>query len=216
VQLDGSDSYDPGDATNFQWTQTGGPSVALSSAAAAQPAFTAPAGAATLTFQLVVTDGQFTSTPSNVTITVTPASADVAPLATVTASSQNTATGQLAIKAVDGVAAGYPGASTHEWATVGGVAGSWLNLAWTSPQTISRVVLYDRPNLNDQITSATLTFSNGVSVAVPALNNNGTATTVTFPSVTTSSLLMSVVAVSWSTMNVGLAEIQVFPTKLSN
>jgi hypothetical protein len=75
---------------------------------------------------------------------------------------------------------------------------------------MSKVVLYDRPNANDQITGATLTFSDGSTVQVPALNNDGTATTVTFPAKTTTSLKVTVTSVSASTQNVGLSEIQAF------
>ena len=216
VQLDGSGSVDPGGNPSYQWTQTSGPAVTLSSATAVKPTFTAPASSATLTFQLVVSDGSLTSQPSTVTITVTAPSNNLAPSATVTASSQNTSTGQLAVKAVDGVVDGYPGDYTREWATVGGKVGSWLELAWSSAQTVQTVVLYDRPNLNDQITAATLTFSNGSSVSVPALNNNGSATTVTLSTpVTTTSLLMTVNSVKSTTQNIGLAEIQVFPPQTS-
>ena len=80
--------------------------MTLSSATAVKPTFTAPATAATLTFQLVVNNGTTSSAPSSVGITVTP---DVAMLATATASSQNTATGQTAAKAIDGVVDGYQG-----------------------------------------------------------------------------------------------------------
>ena len=215
VQLDGSGSVDPGGKPSYQWTQTGGYTVALSSATAVKPTFIAPT-AGTYTFQLVVSDGSVSSQPSTVTITVTAPSNNLAPSATVTASSQNTSTGQLAVKAVDGVVDGYPGDYTREWATVGGGVGSWLNLGWASAQTIQTVVLYDRPNLNDQITAATLTFSNGSSVSVPALNNNGSATTVNLSSpVTTTSLLMTVNSVKATTQNIGLAEIQVFPPQTS-
>ncbi len=212
VQLDGSGSYDPGTNTSYQWTQTAGPSVTLSSATAVKPTFTAPSSATTITFQLVVSDGSSSSQASSVTITVNAATTNIAPLATVTASSQDTATGQTAAKAVDGVIDGYPGNYLAEWATTGGVAGSWLNLAWSSPQTINEVILYDRPNLSDQVTGGTLTFSDGSTVNVPALNNDGSATTVTFPAKTTTSLLFTVTSVSSTTQNVGLAEIQVYPS----
>lgn len=134
---------------------------------------------------------------------------NVAPTATVTASSENAAYGQQAAAAVDGVIAGWPADPTAEWATVGGRAGSWLKLAWATPHTLDKVTLYDRPNLLDQVTGGTLTFSDGTTVPVPALHNDGTATTVTFPPLTTSSVLFTATSVSASTQNVGLAEIQV-------
>jgi len=134
----------------------------------------------------------------------------VAPLATVTASSENTSTGQLAVKAVDGSTAGYPGDYTHEWATNGQGVGAWLNLAWASPQTLTSISLFDRPNLNDQIIGATITFSDGSSLPVGTLPNDGSALTLTFPAKTVTSLKLTVTAVSATTRNVGLAEIQTF------
>ncbi len=74
-----------------------------------------------------------------------------------------------------------PGDYTKEWATNGGGAGSWLKLTWSSPVTLATIVLFDRPNLNDQITSATLTFSNGTQIPVGALPNDGSALTVNVP-----------------------------------
>jgi hypothetical protein len=212
VQLDGSGSFDPNGTPTYLWTQTAGPAVTLSSASAVQPTFSAPGTSATLTFRLVVSDGSLISPASSVTITVTAPVPDIARQATVTASSQNTSTGQLATSAIDGVIDGYPGDYTKEWATVGGGAGSWLNLAWSSAQTINKVVLYDRPNANDQITGGTLTFSDGSTVPVPSLNNDGTATTITFPAKTTTSLKLTVTSVGANTQNIGLSEIQVYPS----
>ncbi|HZS46304.1 MAG TPA: PIG-L family deacetylase [Blastocatellia bacterium] len=138
----------------------------------------------------------------------TGSSTNVALNATVTASSQNINTGQTAAKAIDGVIDGYPNDYTKEWATVGGGPGSWLKLTWSSSQTINKVVLYDRPNLDDQVLAATMVFSDGSSIPVGALNNDGTATTVTFPSKTITSLTFTVNNSAGS--NTGLAEIQVF------
>lgn len=72
VTLDGSGSFDPGgDALTYQWTQTGGAAVTLSSDTVMAPAFTAPGAAGPLTFRLVVSDGTGPSSPAHATVTVT-------------------------------------------------------------------------------------------------------------------------------------------------
>lgn len=136
------------------------------------------------------------------------AASNVAPGAAVSVSSENAATGQQGVKAVDGSAAGYPADATREWATTGGGAGSWIALKWPKPVTVDRVVLFDRPNANDQVLSGTLAFSDGTSVPVGQLANDGAATTVTFPARSVTSLRFTVGSVSGSTANVGLAELQ--------
>ncbi len=215
VQLNGSGSSDPGgNSLTYQWTQTGGTAVTLSSATVVSPTFTAPASSASLTFQLVVNNGQTSSSPNSVTITVggSSASTDLALSASATASSQNVSTGQTAAKAIDGVVGGYPGDHTVEWATVGGGVGSWLKLTWTSAQTFDTIVLYDRPNSSDQITGGNIQFSDGSSIAVGALPNDGSAYTLSFAAKTATSLQLNITSVSASTVNVGLAEIQVYDT----
>ena len=76
VTLDGSKSYDPnGHSLTFSWLQlAGGPVVTLSSDNKAKPTFTAPLVKDTtnLTFQLIVNNGNAGSSPSVVSITVTP------------------------------------------------------------------------------------------------------------------------------------------------
>ncbi|MCU1400253.1 MAG: putative N-acetylglucosaminyl phosphatidylinositol deacetylase, partial [Acidimicrobiales bacterium] len=140
------------------------------------------------------------------------ASTNIAPSATATASSQNTSTGQTAAKAIDGVIDGWPGDYTREWATNGGKANSWIKLTWPTAVNLDKVVLYDRPNTNDQITKATLLFSNGTTVAVGALVNSGTATTITFTARSVTSVRLTVNSVKSSTVNVGLAELQAWGT----
>ena len=218
VQLNGSASKDPNNSPlTYQWTQTAGPSVTLTNAITAYPSFIAPSGLThdqALTFQLTVNDGTFSSSADLVNIMVHAAnpSPNVAPNASVTASSQNTANDQLAVKAVDGVIDGYPGDYTREWATTGQGAGAWIMLTWSNPYIVDRVMLYDRPNGSDQILSATLSFSDGSTVAVGPLDNSGKAVEITFAPRTTSSVKLTVSSVSSSTGNVGLAEFKVFGT----
>jgi hypothetical protein len=71
VILNGSGSSDPdNDPLTFAWTQIVGSTVTLSDPTAANPTFTAPSGADTLRFQLIVNDGEVNSDPAMVTITV--------------------------------------------------------------------------------------------------------------------------------------------------
>ena len=163
----------------------------------------------TVTFTNTTNGSGNTTRAVNLAVT-TAQTPNIAPLATVTASTQNTATGQTADKAVDGVIDGYPGDYTREWATTGQGVGAWLNLAWSASYSVTQVVLYDRPNLDDNITSATLAFSDGSSIVVGPLNNNGTATTYSFPARVVTGLRMTVTGVSSSTGSVGLSEIQVY------
>lgn len=100
--------------------------------------------------------------------------------------------------------------SLAQWASGTGV-GATLTLTWPYSITVTQVVLYDRPNLNDQITGGVLTFSDGTSVAVGSLNNDGSATVINLATpVTTSSLRFAVTSVSDSTGSAGLAEMQVY------
>ncbi|MGA9761392.1 MAG: PKD domain-containing protein, partial [Gaiellaceae bacterium] len=211
VQLQGATSFDPYNKTlTYQWTQTSGTTVSLSSHTVANPDFTAPASADALTFKLTVNDGTASSTDS-VTVAVVANTANIAGLATPTASSGYDANGQGADKAIDGYTDGEPnGDPEHEWATIGGKAGSWLQLNWSSPQAIDHIVLFDRPNPDDQITGATLTFSSGGSVTVPSLANDGSPVTIDFPARTTTSVRLTINSVSSTTLNIGLAEIEVW------
>lgn len=130
-----------------------------------------------------------------------------------TASSWSAATSQTPDKAIDGVIGGYTesgGDYTKEWASNGETAGAWLSLTWSSPVTINRLVLNDRPNLNDQILGGTVAFSDGSNVTISALNNDGSDTTVSIAQRTVSSLKLTVTKTSSTTLNIGLSEIRAY------
>ncbi len=91
---------------------------------------------------------------------------------------------------------------------MGGGAGSWVALSWGAVVTVDRVVLFDRPNGDDEVVSGRLVFSDGSVVPVGAVSVAGT--TVSFPAVSTRSVRFEVTGVSASTRNVGLAEFQVW------
>ncbi len=214
VLLDGSASTDSnGTSLSYQWTQIQGSTVTLSNATSATPSFTTPSGlnaAQVLVFQLTVYDGQLYSFPTTVSVTVLSTSkyVNIAPLASPTASSQNSSTGQLATKAIDGIIGGCPGNCTAEWASAGQLAGAWLNLSWPQYYIVNKIVLFDMPNLNEQILSATVSFSDGSTIAVGPLTNSGSGDEYTFPAKRTNSLKLTVGQANGS--SIGLAEIQLF------
>ena len=74
ITLDGSASADAdNDALTYRWTQTAGTTVTLSDPAAISPTFSyLPSAVETLTFQLIVNDGQVDSVASLVDVEITP------------------------------------------------------------------------------------------------------------------------------------------------
>jgi hypothetical protein len=101
--------------------------------------------------------------------------------------------------------------SVSQWATNHEAVGAILTLKWSSPVTLSQLILYDRPNVDDQITGALVTFG-GSTLAVPSLTNDGSGVTVNFASpVSGDTLVFTVTSTSSTTSNVGLSEIQCFP-----
>jgi len=143
-----------------------------------------------------------TNTPT-ATPTAPPSPTNVAPSATVSVSSQYNSN-FAGPKAVDGVIGQW---GTGEWASAGQLT-PWIQLSWASPQIVDRIRLYDRPNLTDQVNAGILTFSDGSSVCVGALPNNGTLYEVTFAPKTVTWTKLNVN--SGYGYNVGLSEFQVF------
>jgi LmbE family N-acetylglucosaminyl deacetylase len=135
---------------------------------------------------------------------------NVAAAAVVTASSDDTVGHRPAVNAVDRAPIGFTAAPGSEWATSGGRTGSWIKLGWPAAQRLASIVLHDRPNTRDRVTAGTLTFSDGSTVEVGALPDEGAALVVRFAPRTVTGVRFTVTGVSTSTRNVGLAELQAF------
>jgi hypothetical protein len=123
VTLNGAGSSDgDGDTLTYQWTQTSGPPVTLSSSTAANPTFTTPIGGAqvqTISFDLVVSDGITSSAADSVTISVNP---NAAPVANAGVDQGPINTGQTVT--LDGTGSTDPdnNALTYQWTQVSGPA----------------------------------------------------------------------------------------------
>ncbi len=107
---------------------------------------------------------------------------------------------------VDGIIGQW---NTGEWAS-NGELNPWVNLAWSSPHTVNKIVLYDRVNTTDWAPGGLLTFSDGSTVTVTGIDNAGAAKTVTFTNKTITWVNFQVQG--GSGQNVGLSEFQVFDT----
>ena len=129
---------------------------------------------------------------------------NIAPLATVTVSSEDTARGQTG----EGVADGRPDAS--EWSSAGEGAGAWITLTWEHPATVTEIDLYDRPDPVDNVLSGTLTFDDASVIPVRALPAGGSPEHVTFPPKTIRSVTFRIDQAQGR--NAGLGEIMVMGT----
>lgn len=105
----------------------------------------------------------------------------------------------------------------REW-TAKGTVGEWIKLDWgKTPVTTDKIILYDRANTKDQVTSGTLFFSDGSSVKVGKLQNDGQAgTVITFPPKAIYWVKFVIDSVRPGTQNAGLGEMEVFSKSLRN
>ncbi|GAA6005970.1 hypothetical protein JCM11491_004076 [Sporobolomyces phaffii] len=207
-------------ASKISTTQS---STIVSSSLASTASASSSSSKITTTTQVASTLSSVSSSvkPSTTTTTTTAAApsatlVDLALLAVTTASSQTYWSGSLAKGAIDGIIGGYlPGGSylnTQEWASTAQKAGAWLQLNWVLPQSFNQIVLWDRPNLADQILAGNITFADGTGVSFGALPNDAkTGLTLNFANtITTTSLRLYISQASASTINSGLSEIQVY------
>ncbi len=96
--------------------------------------------------------------------------------AAVTASS-STGQGPAAYVA-DGMVGGYLQLPDRDWVAEQETAGAWVQLDWAEGQDISKIVLRDIPSQAVNVTGAVLTFSDGSSIPVPQLPDDGKPFTV--------------------------------------
>lgn len=123
-----------------------------------------------------------------------------------TATSSSSLTGYGPENAQDGVFS-----AVSEW-RADGTTGEWIRYTWDEPVSVNMVRLFDRSDTGSQITSGTLTFSDGgAPVAVGALNDGGSLTEVTFTARQVTWVQFTVDTVKAGTTAAGLQEWQVFP-----
>jgi hypothetical protein len=112
----------------------------------------------------------------------------------------------------DGQVSGAPIDQAAEWAAPATPpTGAWVRMDWTQPTTIRKVRIFDRVNTSDQVTAGHLDMSDGSTMMVPALQNDGeTPWDVDFPDRTVTWVRFTIDRVSSTTTNPGLAEFEVY------
>lgn len=125
---------------------------------------------------------------------------NIAPEATATASSGQPA-GAISGCALD---------EASEWSAAGAKS-EWIRLGWGAAKTIRMIRLYDKLNTRDQVISGTLSFSDGSTVPVGRLQNDGQAgTVIAFPPKTVMWMKLSIDKVSSGTVSAGLGQFEVY------
>jgi hypothetical protein len=185
VTLNGSNSNDQDqDATlGFSWTQTGGPTVALSNASAAAPSFTAPAigggdpnAKVDLAFHLLVTDGCGGSAQTDTTVHVANIPHD--PIASATGPATANEGGSTVM--LDGSGSSDPDNDplTYVWTQTAGPAVTLNNPGSAMPSFSTPWVTADTPLTFKLTVSDPYGGSSYASVTVTVMNINTPPTLV--------------------------------------
>lgn len=95
---------------------------------------------------------------------------------------------------------------TTDW---GYIRFPWIQLTWQQPQTINKVVLYDRASLHENIAGGKLVFSDGSMIWVNQLPGDGVGKAISFPARTVS--WIKFVVTDGTGSDLGFSEIEVYP-----
>lgn len=141
---------------------------------------------------------------------------NIAPMATITASTELNAQYKAAniadgIIGVDGKGEWACEGVSTDW---GYIRFPWIQLQWEQPQTINRIVLYDRPSEAENIAGGRLIFSDGSEIYVNQLPKNGLGKAITFEAKTVSWVKFEVT--DGTGKDLGFSEIEVFPAPWQN
>lgn len=108
-------------------------------------------------------------------------------------------------------------ANKGEWACKGDttdwgyVSFPWIQLDWSQPQAINKILLFDRSSLNNHIASGRLIFSDGSVVWVDEIPNDGTAKLVKFETKKVTSVRFE--TTDGDGKDLGFSEIEVYPAR---
>lgn len=103
-------------------------------------------------------------------------------------------------------------ATSGEWASKG-EQDPLVELYWNEPLVTSQIILYDRPNLSDNVNSVDITFSDGSSLTFDAVDSAGGPSVINFPEKEIEWVSLSI---SGSGPNVGLLELEVYGNYVSS
>ena len=90
----------------------------------------------------------------------------------------------------------------------------WIQLDWQQPQTINKVVLYDRPSMKEHIAGGKLLFSDGSVIWVNQLSNDGSGKAIRFEPKTVN--WVRFITTDGTGSDLGLSEFEVFPAAGEN
>jgi predicted alpha-1,2-mannosidase len=99
---------------------------------------------------------------------------------------------------------------TTDW---GYICFPWIQLAWDQPQTIDKILLFDRPALNNHIAGGRLVFSDGSVVWVDEIPNDGTVKLVKFETKMVTSVRFE--TTDGKGKDLGFSEIEVYTARNS-